>query len=124
MEANNQDVLKYHYLKAAFLKVMAIISFCFVYLKERCPPALDDYLFICDDAYARNEILDMERTMLMAVGFDLGIPLSYTFLRRYAQVSLTLTDGAKICYCHGICYLDQQTQNLWLSSNRGFSVRL
>ena len=31
----------------------------------------------------------MERNVLKAVGFDLGIPLSYTFLRRYAQVTVT-----------------------------------
>jgi len=28
----------------------------------------------------------MERSLLKTVCFDLGIPLSYTFLRRYAQV--------------------------------------
>lgn len=53
--------------------------------EERCPPVLDDYIFICDDAYTREEILEMERNLLVAVGFDIGFPLSYTFLRRYAQ---------------------------------------
>ena len=47
---------------------------------------LDDYLYICDDAYSREDLLDMETEMLVTVSFDLGAPLSYTFLRRYAQV--------------------------------------
>ncbi|XP_070539288.1 G2/mitotic-specific cyclin-B3-like [Ptychodera flava] len=52
---------------------------------ERCPPVLDDFIFICDDAYKRNEFLCMERTVLKTLGFDIGMPLSYRFLRRYAK---------------------------------------
>jgi len=64
--------------------------------EERSPPLVDDFLYICDDTYSREELLTMERTLLKAIGFDLGMPLSYTFLRRYAQcarvslVTLTL----------------------------------
>jgi len=32
----------------------------------------------------------MEKRILQAVDFDIGIPLSYTFVRRYAQVSTDL----------------------------------
>jgi len=33
----------------------------------------------------------MEKHILKAVDFDIGIPLSYTFLRRFAQVSASQT---------------------------------
>jgi len=53
--------------------------------EERSPPVLDDYLYICDDAYTRDDLLEMETVLLTTLGFDIGMPLSYTFLRRYAQ---------------------------------------
>ncbi|KAK3598564.1 hypothetical protein CHS0354_009755 [Potamilus streckersoni] len=52
---------------------------------ERCPPLVEDFLYICDDAYKRREFLTMERTILKTIGFDIGMPLSYRFLRRYAK---------------------------------------
>ncbi|XP_068226748.1 G2/mitotic-specific cyclin-B3 isoform X2 [Palaemon carinicauda] len=64
---------------------------------ERTPPYADDFLYICDDAYKRKELLAMEIRVLKAIGFDLGVPLSYRFLRRYARCAkvsmedLTLT---------------------------------
>lgn len=54
--------------------------------QERTPPLVDDFLFICDGAYKRNQILKMEGTVFRAINFDLGFPLSYRFLRRYARV--------------------------------------
>ncbi|KAF2358140.1 Cyclin C-terminal domain, partial [Trinorchestia longiramus] len=52
---------------------------------ERVSPYVDDFLYICDDAYKRKELLAYEIQMLKSVGFDLGIPLSYRYLRRYAR---------------------------------------
>lgn len=54
---------------------------------ERLPPLVDDFLYICDDSYSRGDLLDTEKTILRTANFDLGIPLSYRFLRRYARVS-------------------------------------
>ncbi|KAL7047785.1 hypothetical protein ACKWTF_003100 [Chironomus riparius] len=63
---------------------------------ERTPPLVDDFLFICDGAYKRNQLLKMETNVFRAIRYDLGFPLSYRFLRRYARcgkvsmVTLTL----------------------------------
>ncbi|XP_065172086.1 G2/mitotic-specific cyclin-B3 isoform X1 [Atheta coriaria] len=54
---------------------------------ERIPPLVDDFLYICDGAYTRKELLRMEINLLKVVQFDLGIPLSYRFLRRYARAA-------------------------------------
>jgi len=53
---------------------------------ERIPPLVDDFLYVCDDAYNRDELMRMERKMLKVVGFDLGYSLSYRYVRRYGRV--------------------------------------
>lgn len=52
---------------------------------ERIPPMIDDFLYICDGAYSQRELIRMEMSVLKVIDFDLGIPLSYRFLRRYAR---------------------------------------
>lgn len=52
---------------------------------ERIPPLVDDFLYICDGAYTLSQLLKMEINILRVVDFDLGVPLSYRFLRRYAR---------------------------------------
>ncbi|XP_064456039.1 G2/mitotic-specific cyclin-B3-like isoform X2 [Ornithodoros turicata] len=52
---------------------------------ERCPPSVEDFLYICDDAYSRKEIISLEVKLLKTMDFQLGMPLSYRFLRRYAR---------------------------------------
>ncbi|KAL0101613.1 hypothetical protein PUN28_019031 [Cardiocondyla obscurior] len=52
---------------------------------ERVPPMIEDFLYICDGAYSQRELIKMEINVLKVVKFDLGIPLSYRFLRRYAR---------------------------------------
>lgn len=56
-------------------------------LQERCPPCVDDFLYICDDAYKRDELIAMEMSILSTLKFDINIPIAYRFLRRFAKVS-------------------------------------
>ncbi|KAG7321167.1 hypothetical protein KOW79_015582 [Hemibagrus wyckioides] len=69
--------------------------------EERCPPGIDDFLYICDDAYERQEFLVMERKILQGLNFDINIPVPYRFLRRYAKVAHasmeTLTLARYVC---------------------------
>ncbi|KAI4882505.1 hypothetical protein NFI96_018907 [Prochilodus magdalenae] len=69
--------------------------------EERCPPCIDDFLYICDDAYKRQEFLVMERSVLQGLNFDINIPVPYRFLRRYAKVAHasmeTLTLARYVC---------------------------
>lgn len=55
---------------------------------ERIPPLIDDFLYICDGAYVRKELICMEISLLKVCDFNLGIPISYRFLRRYGRVSV------------------------------------
>ncbi|ALC47829.1 CycB3 [Drosophila busckii] len=52
---------------------------------ERQPPLISDFLYICDGAYTHDELVKMEMETLRTIKYDLGIPLSYRFLRRYAR---------------------------------------
>ncbi|XP_069504771.1 G2/mitotic-specific cyclin-B3 [Ambystoma mexicanum] len=69
--------------------------------EERCPPCVDDFLYICDDAYKREEIISMEMEILRRLDFDINIPISYRFLRRFAKCAHanmeTLTLARFIC---------------------------
>ena len=64
---------------------MACLISCKV--DERIPPAMDDFVYVCDDAYSKEDIKRAEREMLSTVDYDVGYPLSYRFIRRYARVS-------------------------------------
>lgn len=52
---------------------------------------IDDFLFICDGAYAQAELISMELEVFKTIKFDLGFPLSYRFVRRYAKVECLIT---------------------------------
>jgi len=52
---------------------------------ERTPPMVDDFCYICDDAYPNKDIIRMETKILKVLKFDIGMPVSYRFLRRYAR---------------------------------------
>ncbi|KAH9514220.1 G2/mitotic-specific cyclin-B3 [Bulinus truncatus] len=54
---------------------------------ERCPPLIEDFIYICDNAFDCDEFINMEMELLRKVNFDLGIPISYRFLRRYSKVA-------------------------------------
>ena len=49
------------------------------------PPIIDDFIYVGDSAYDRKELIKMEIDILKTVKFDIGMPLSYTFLRRYSK---------------------------------------
>jgi cyclin B len=53
--------------------------------EERMPPIIDDFIYVSDSAYDRTELSKMEIDVLKTVQFDVGCPLSYTFLRRYSK---------------------------------------
>lgn len=53
---------------------------------ERSPPLIDDFLYVTEETFDRDALIKMEMKMLDSVGYDLGCPLSYRYVRRYARV--------------------------------------
>lgn len=54
--------------------------------QERLPPPQEDWLQMCDQDYTVTELNNMQQQLFCALNFDLGAPLSYRFLRRFARV--------------------------------------
>lgn len=53
--------------------------------EERMAPPLDDFIYVSDNAYDQNDLIKMEIDILRTLQYDIGMPLSYTFLRRYGK---------------------------------------
>lgn len=47
------------------------------------PPVVDDYTYITDNSYTREQVLAEEHKLLTVLGFDLTFPTRYTFLERF-----------------------------------------
>jgi len=56
-------------------------------IEERQPPPLDDFQFICDDAYTNAQFKEMEIKIFKSLDFDINMPISYRFLRRFSRVT-------------------------------------
>ena len=53
--------------------------------EEIWAPEVRDFVFICDSAYTKNEILAMEKTILNRLEFKVTSPTSYHFLARFIK---------------------------------------
>ena len=73
-----------------------------VQVDERIPPMVDDFLYVCDDAYSRDQLMRMERKMLSVVGFDLSYSLTYRW--GTSDMLLTYLD----------CFLLRFSKTSWL----------
>jgi G2/mitotic-specific cyclin-B3 len=54
--------------------------------QERLPPPQSDWLQMSDHDFTSNELSKMQQQLFGALDFNLGAPLSYRFVRRYARV--------------------------------------
>ena len=81
--------------------------------EEMTIPGMNDFVYVSDSAFSKDDMKEMERRMISAISYDLGRPLSINFLRRYSKIvqatdvehtlgkyllDLTFTD-------HSICHL-------------------
>ena len=52
-------------------------------IEEVYSPMVKDYLAVCDNAYTRRELLEMESEILLIINFNVLCPTSYDFLMNY-----------------------------------------
>ncbi|MCO5606165.1 hypothetical protein L7F22_060352 [Adiantum nelumboides] len=55
--------------------------------EEIWAPEIKDFVKICDKAYTREQILDMEKLMLNKLKFNLTVPTPYVFLVRFLKAA-------------------------------------
>jgi cyclin A len=55
--------------------------------EEIFPPGVDDFVYISDNTFTRNQVIEMETTMLNLLQFDLTNPTALEFLMRYVRIS-------------------------------------
>ncbi|XP_057434539.1 cyclin-A2-2-like [Lotus japonicus] len=57
--------------------------------EEICAPRVEEFCFITDNTYTREEVLKMESEVLTLLQFQLSFPTTKTFLRRFIQAAQT-----------------------------------
>ncbi|CAH2067721.1 unnamed protein product [Thlaspi arvense] len=55
--------------------------------EEVCVPQVEDFCYITDNTYLRNEILEMESSVLNYLKFELTTPTAKCFLRRFVRAA-------------------------------------
>eukprot|EP00250_Pteridium_aquilinum_P008213 c17770_g1_i1 orf=346-1884(+) len=55
--------------------------------EEICAPQVEEFCYITDNTYGKEEVLDMERQVLNQLHFELTGPTSKTFLRRFLRAA-------------------------------------
>ncbi|MCO5601599.1 hypothetical protein L7F22_055722 [Adiantum nelumboides] len=55
--------------------------------EEICAPQVEEFCYITDNTYCKEEVLDMERQVLNQLHFELTGPTTKTFLRRFLRAT-------------------------------------
>ncbi|KAI8103512.1 hypothetical protein M9435_004849 [Picochlorum sp. BPE23] len=79
--------------------------------EEIYAPQVDEFCFITDSTYTRDEVLSMEKELLKLLEFDLTQPTTKTFLRRYikaasAEISLDVVFEFLVSYLAELSLMD------------------
>lgn len=69
------------------------------------PPVVDDFTYITDNSYTRDQILAQECQLLSVLGFDVAFPTSYTFLERFIQLGNISRDTEAQLFSKYLCEL-------------------
>jgi hypothetical protein len=55
--------------------------------EEVSVPVVEDLILICDRAYTRADILEMERRIVNTLKFNMSVPTPYCFMRRFLKAA-------------------------------------
>ncbi|KAK1394668.1 Cyclin-A2-4 like [Heracleum sosnowskyi] len=82
--------LSKHYIEKQRLQLLGITCMLISSkYEEICAPSLEEFCFITDNTYKRDEVLRMESQVLNFLDFQLSTPTTKKFLRRFLQAAQT-----------------------------------
>ncbi|CAN8302790.1 unnamed protein product [Cochlearia groenlandica] len=55
--------------------------------EEISPPKVEDFCYITDNTFTKQDVVSMEADILLALQFELGFPTIKTFLRRFTRLA-------------------------------------
>ncbi|KAL1833685.1 hypothetical protein ACET3Z_003336 [Daucus carota] len=61
--------------------------------EEICAPQVEEFCYITDNTYFKDEVLEMETTVLNFLKFEMTAPTAKCFLRRFVRVAQAVTEG-------------------------------
>ena len=61
------------------------LSFFYRKYEEIYPPDVGEFVYITDDTYTKKQVLRMEHLILKVLNFDVAVPTSVDFLKRYLK---------------------------------------
>ena len=70
--------------------------------EEIWAPEVKDFVFISDEAYTREQILEMEKIMLNTLRFNLTVPTAFAFLHRFLKAGID-PKHAQVRFPHASC---------------------
>ncbi|KAK1371165.1 Cyclin-A1-1 like [Heracleum sosnowskyi] len=61
--------------------------------EEICPPQVEEFCYITDNTYFKDEVLEMESTVLNFLRFEMTAATAKCFLRRFVRVAQAVTEA-------------------------------
>ena len=79
--------LEKHKVSKARLQLVGVTALLIASKYEEIyPPDMKDFVFITDKAYSKQDVVQMEYTILSTLSFDLTFPTALRFLERYHKL--------------------------------------
>lgn len=75
--------------------------------EEISPPNVEDFCYITDNTYTKQEVVKMEADLLKHLNYELGSPTIKTFLRYYSNaMQFPFSISAIFCNCliRSLCF--------------------
>ncbi|KAK9988518.1 hypothetical protein SO802_028757 [Lithocarpus litseifolius] len=73
--------------------------------EEISPPNVEDFCYITDNSYTKEEVMDMEREVQNFLNFEMGIPTIKNFLRIYTRAAQENCNSSSLQFELLGCYL-------------------
>ncbi|KAK6916368.1 Cyclin, C-terminal domain [Dillenia turbinata] len=73
--------------------------------EETCTPHVEDFCYITDNTYTKDEVVDMEEKVLKFLNHDMGTPTIKTFLRSFSRAVQDSDQHVDLHFEFLACYL-------------------